>query len=157
MSFSYDSITQHRLLCCNVECVEVQTTQSFFSMSNRCCGMLRPRAQPCLQLLIFLSRVCGSLLPLSMDDAWLQWCADCLRLCDDWLFPPLRWMTVYFLGTMLVCSECLAFFATRPPDWPLCGWWVGKSCQSSGVNHYLCTVSWFKAQSWKWAVSDLQC
>lgn len=86
----------------------------------------------CVVVLLLLLMACG----------WLLWCAEI------WLLTPLRWM--------VVCSECLALYATWPPDWPFCDWQVSEACHSGGANDYLCTASWFGTQSCKRAVSELQ-
>jgi len=76
-----------------------------------------------------------------------------LNHCSRSLRYPSRYLTS---STMLVCWECLTFYAMWSPDWPLC-WQVGKACHSSGASNYQCNAGQFTAQSCKRAVCELQC
>jgi hypothetical protein len=51
------------------------------------------------------------------------WMTHSSLFWDKWLYTPLR--------RMLVCSECLAFYVTQPPDWLLCDWRVSKACHTN--------------------------
>ena len=58
-----------------------------------------------------------------------------------------RW-TVYSLEVYAVCSECLAFYGMRLPDWPLLyDWQLSGACHSGGASDYLYTTGQFMPQS----------
>jgi hypothetical protein len=71
-------------------------------MSDSCCGVLQPRAQPCLQLLILLVIVHGCI-----TNAVNRWCVATV-MCG--LLTPLWWLALSSFETsdcLLLWNKCL--------------------------------------------------
>jgi hypothetical protein len=104
---------QHRLLCCSEQHARCQICTSILYVRE-----LLHQAKPSLQLLILHGRVCGCT-ATAVDGLWVD-----AAMCRD--------TTAY--SSEIVCSECLALYATWPPDWPFCDWQVSEACHSSGAT-----------------------